>query len=301
MSSTTGTASMSARQAAPHAVLFWLGAVASVLGLVACYLFFVGTTTGQFIDESALAEAPRVQAVIGTPVAQFLDALPATSAVIAAVVVLFVTLARRRWKAAGIALAAMAAANVSTQLLKTALPDRPDVGVATLMLNSLPSGHSTLAASAAAAVFLVVSPRWRPAAAFLGGSYAIACGVSTLVNQWHRPSDVVAAFLVVALWTLPAALVIMRTGSQWNVWAGYGEHWAASRWWPVLGLLLGAGAAGVGCLVLAPVLPGTAAASSVVNYFWAGVALIMACGYLLTMAGTLLLGGQARRRQLPTR
>src|SRR6476660_4820664 len=58
-------------------------------------------------------------------------------------------------------------------------------------------GHTTLTASAAAAVFLMVSPRWRPLAGFLGGSFAVATGVSTLINQWHRPADVVAAFLVV--------------------------------------------------------------------------------------------------------
>ena len=90
----------------------------------------------------------------------------------AAVVVLFVTVIRRRWAAAGIAVAACIGANIATQVLKDVLPGGPYRGVETLELNSLPSGHTTLAASAAAAVFLMASPRWRPLAGFVGGTFA---------------------------------------------------------------------------------------------------------------------------------
>lgn len=275
---------------------FLLAALTSLAGLLLSYRFFVITTSGQFIDESALVEAAGARNRIGVQTAQVLDALPVTSVVIAAVVILFVTVARRRWKAAGIALLAMAAANLSTQLIKAGLPDRPDVGVNTLALNSLPSGHSTLAASAAAAVFLMVSPRWRPAAAFVGGSYAIAAGISTLINQWHRPSDVLAAFFIVAFWTSLAALVVMRSGSSWNVWLGSARHWASRRWWPVLALLL---AALAGVAVAAIVGPSAAPnPDSTISYFLVGVGLILLAGYGLTLAGTLLLTLPVRRRSL---
>ena len=33
---------------------------------------------------------------------------------------------------------------------------------------------------------------------------------------------------------LPAGWLIIRTGPGWNVWDGYGEHWAASRLWLAL-------------------------------------------------------------------
>ncbi len=287
--------------AAPHPGYFLLAAVATLLGGAGTYLFYVRTTTGQYIDESALDEAARVQAKIGTPSATFLDALPTISVVIAAVVVIFVTLARRRWLSAGIAVTAMAAANLSTQLIKSSLPDRPDRGVVTLDLNSLPSGHSTLAASSAAAVFLVVSPRWRPAVAFFGGSYAVFAGVATLINQWHRPADVITAFLVVAFWTVLAGLAIMRTGSSWNVWDGYGEHRAASRIWPLLAVLAGVLAAVLAVLVLRELTPAGGSGVSTTSYFWAGVALIVISGYLLTVAGTLLFGLEARRKERPRR
>lgn len=275
---------------------FLAAALICLAGLMLSYRYFVKTTMGQFIDESALVEAAVARQRIGTQTAQLLDLLPVTSVVLAAIVVLFVTLARRRWTAAGIAIAAMAAANLSTQLIKAGLPDRPNLGVNTLALNSLPSGHSTLAASAAAGVFLVVSPRWRPAAAFVGGGYAVMAGLSTLINQWHRPADVIAAFFVVAFWTAMAALFVMRTGPAWNVWLGANQHWASARGWTVAAAIMSLLGALAGGLVLrAAQAPG---ATSTVSYFLAGVALIVVVGYLLAMAATLLLTIPVRRRSL---
>ena len=155
-------------------------------------------------------------------------------------------------------MAACVGANVATQILKDLVPVRPYRGVETLELNSLPSGHTTMAASAAAAVFLMVSPRWRPLAGFLGGSFAVATGVSTLINQWHRPADVVAAFLVVAVFMLPAGWLIIRKGPRWNVWDGYDGHWASARLWLALPLLAGLAAAAVAAFSLLSVGAGRA-------------------------------------------
>lgn len=284
------------RSAARIAAWPFLGAALICLaGLVLSYRFFIETTTGQFIDESALVEAGVARQRIGAQTSQLLDLLPATSAVVATLVVLFVTLARRRWKAAGIAIAAVAAANLTTQLIKFGLPDRPSLGVITLALNSLPSGHSTLAASAAAAVFLVVSPRWRPAAAVLGGSYAILAGISTLINQWHRPADVIAAFFIVAFWTALAGLVILRTGPHWNVWLGSDQHWASARWWSIAAAVLALVSGVAGALVLfAAMSPGAASSTS---YLLVGLGLIVAVGYVLALCGILLLTWPVRRRK----
>lgn len=273
---------------------FLSAAFISLVGMALSYRFFITTTSGQFIDESALVEAEVVRQRIGIQTAQVLDSLPVTSLVIAALVVLFVTLARRRWKAAGFAILAMAAANFSTQVIKAGLPDRPNLGVNTLALNSLPSGHTTLAASAAAAVFLVVSPRWRPAAGFVGGSYALVVGISTLINQWHRPSDVLAAFFIVAFWTALAALVVMRTGPKWNVWLGSDMHWASARWWTVLAALL-ALLAGVATALILRSVSGADAVSTT-SYFLIGLGQIVVVGYGLTFAGILLLTLAVRRR-----
>jgi hypothetical protein len=277
-------------------VLFVLGTLCCAAGLAATYYFFVRTTTGQFIDESALVEAIEIHGAAGRASTQLLDWLPALSVLIASVVVVVVALARRRWAAAGIAVTAAAAANVATQVIKELVPVRPFRGIETLELNSLPSGHTTMAASAAMVVFLVVSPRWRPLAGFLGGSFAVATGVSTLINQWHRPADVVAAFLVVGAFALPAGWLIMRTGRRWNVWAGYSRHWASAGVWVVLPVLAGLASAAVATYSLLKIAPGPGQEGSTTNYFWAGTSLIVIAGYLATVAGIWLFGHAARRQ-----
>lgn len=280
-------------------VLFLLATLVSAAALAATYYFYVRTTTGQFIDESALVEAVEIHGAAGKASNKLLDWLPALSVLIASVMVVFVTVARRRWAAAGIAVAAAVGANIATQVLKDLLPVRPFRGIETLEFNSLPSGHTTLAASAAAAVFLMVSPRWRPLAGFLGGSFAVATGVSTLINQWHRPADVVAAFLVVAAFTLPAGWLIMRSGPRWNVWDGYNAHWASARIWVAAPVLAGLGSAAVATYSLLKIAPGPGQEGSTTNYFWAGTSLIVITGYLATIAGVWLFGHAARRRDAP--
>lgn len=276
---------------------FLLGTLACAAALAATYYFFVRTATGQFIDESALVEAVDIHGAAGKASTQLLDWLPTLSVVVASVVLLFVTVRRRRWAAAGIAVTAAAGANIATQLLKDLVPVRPFRGIETLELNSLPSGHTTMAASAAAVVFLMVSPRWRPLAGFLGGSFAVATGVSTLINQWHRPADVVAAFLVVGGFTLPAGWLIMRTGRLWNVWDGYNGHWASARLWLVLPVLGGLASAAVSAYSLLKIAPGPDQEASTTNYFWAGTSLIVIAGYLATVAAVWLFGQAARPRQ----
>ena len=57
-----------------------------------------------------------------------------------------------------------------------------------------------MAASAAVALILLSGRRWRPLAAWAGGLFTIAMGYSTLVCQWHRPSDVLAGIFVPVAW-----------------------------------------------------------------------------------------------------
>src|SRR5690606_9371935 len=74
-------------------------------------------------------------------------------------------------------------------------------------------GHTTAAASVAAAAVLVVPPRARPWVMAFGAAYAGATGISTLIGQWHRPSDVVAAMFVVLAWS-GIAVAISALGTR---------------------------------------------------------------------------------------
>lgn len=193
--------------AARTAVASWagvaLGVLTAVAGFAAVWLtwrVFVTTAQGQRIDQAAMdgAQFGRTRLwQVAEPILEVVS-IPALGIVLVAAMTLAVI--RRRWMLALQIAVLVIGANVTTQLLKNAVLDYPDLGVTYFHRNSLPSGHTTAAASVAVAAVLVVPPRARPYVAVVGGAYAGLTGVSTLVGQWHRPSDVVAAMFVVVAW-----------------------------------------------------------------------------------------------------
>jgi hypothetical protein len=147
-----------------------------------------------------------VQVLVGVT----LDAVSVMSVIAATCVVGFIALARRRVFLAVVAVLFVAGANLTTQVLKHVVIHRPDFGLPSGdRFNSLPSGHTTVAASVAVAVVLVLPPRTRGVAAVLGTGYTALTGIATLAAGWHRPSDVVAAILVVGAWAAGAGLVLV--------------------------------------------------------------------------------------------
>lgn len=206
------------RAPAAHSWAWAFAMLGSVLLLVAVYGVFVTTSTGQLAEHVAVQAAEtRLQSLRGPGLA-VLRWLPQIVGALAVATFLVVTVWRRRWLASLIAVAVFGAANVTTQLLKNVLLVRPELdnGVPYLTGNSLPSGHTTFAAAAAVAVFLVVAPRWRPATAALGAVFATAVGAGAFIETWHRPADMVAAYLVAAFWGLVGGYAILRTGAEWN-------------------------------------------------------------------------------------
>ncbi|MET0419906.1 MAG: phosphatase PAP2 family protein, partial [Actinoplanes sp.] len=92
----------------------------------------------------------------------------------------------------------VAGANATTQLLKTRL-DRPELD-GFPMPNSFPSGHATAAASVAFALVLVLPLAVRGLVSLIGAAYVAVIAVATVWAEWHRPSDTIAALLVVLAW-----------------------------------------------------------------------------------------------------
>lgn len=187
---------------------FVWGALGSVAVFAVLYLVFVRSRIGQQIDESAYTGADQWKGGLYELADAFLNALPAASVVIGCVAAVVIVLVRRNWTVFLVAVGVAAAANASTQILKYTILSRPAKGVDVGLSNSLPSGHTTVAASAALLVFLVTSSRFRPLAAVIGSSFTIVAGCSTLVEQWHRPSDVVAGMVVVAFWGCIGGLIL---------------------------------------------------------------------------------------------
>lgn len=197
----------------------WALAMAlAVAGVAVVFRVFVTTQPGQLSEYLALEAAThRLEGLRGSSLT-VLNRLPQIVGVAGVVVFLVLTVYRRRWFASLLAALAFGAANLTTQVLKNWVLVRPDLdnGVPYYTGNSLPSGHTTFAAAAVVAVFLMVAPRWRPLTAAVGALFATAVGAGTFIETWHRPADMVAAYLVAAFWGLAAGFVILRTGADWN-------------------------------------------------------------------------------------
>lgn len=180
-----------------------------VAGLLAVALvivlssFFVRDTSARLIDQAAFLGAARGRSQL-EPVTEFiLGIVSVPFLLVATVVIILVGLARRHWGDAARAAALLAGANLTTQLLKATIERPVDAGIPDSSYgNSLPSGHTTVAASVVLAAILVAPRGARPVVGLIGAGYAMATGVATMSLGWHRPSDAVVAFAVVAAWSL---------------------------------------------------------------------------------------------------
>lgn len=197
-----------------------LGAIVCAIAVAVVYSACVASITGQRVDQSALegAHLGRTR-VIGVALS-VLGLVSTVGLVVATIAVVVIAAARRRLDLAIGAAALVAGANITSQVVKYGILDRPQLGIDAGLHNSLPSGHATVAASLAAAAILVVPTRARPWTAVAGVAAAALAGVSTLVAGWHRPSDVIAATLVVGAWSgvVAAALGIWPRAGRRVPW-----------------------------------------------------------------------------------
>lgn len=168
----------------------------AALGLVATWSLLVVHPRGSALDESAVDGASYGAGTLWQVAEPVLDVVSIGFIIAAIAATTLVAVIRRRWTLAFQAAVLVGGANITTQLLKHLVLQRPDGA-----LNTLPSGHTTVAASVSVALLLVVPRSARPAVALLGAVYTGATGISTMVGQWHRPSDVIAGVLVVLAWT----------------------------------------------------------------------------------------------------
>jgi membrane-associated phospholipid phosphatase len=263
-----------------RATPFLLGALASAAVFVVVYLVFVRSYMGQVVDERAFAGADVWKGSVVDFAHSFLNILPIAAVVVASIIAIIIVLVRKNWLIFIVAVAAAVLANVSTQVLKYGILSRPEKGVDVLS-NSLPSGHTTVAASAALVVFLVTSPRYRPLAAVLGSTFSIAAGASTLVEQWHRPSDVVAGLLVVSFWGCLAGCAL-----AW-LHARTAELPVRTKLWPLFWVAVGLAVVGIISLVITYVSAQSGGSHLFVAYV-GGIAAMGAVGYAIAVAGNRL-------------
>ena len=172
------------------------------LSLSGAFVFFIYTATGQQVDEQAYTEYAHQFKSYRGPTLTALDSLPTIVGVIAVLGLIAVLIWKHRFLPSLIGVLVGAAAVTSTYLLKHYLIVKPDLGVQEALSNSAPSGHTTFAAAAGAALFLAAPRFLRPTVALCAALATCLTGASTIINGWHRPADVVTAILVTAIWTV---------------------------------------------------------------------------------------------------
>jgi membrane-associated phospholipid phosphatase len=123
--------------------------------------------------------------------------------IVLAALPILTALVRGRRHVAVAALALLAGANATTELLKPLLggPRDPVPGIA-LGHATWPSGHSTASMSLVLALIICVPARRRPVVSALGALFVLGVVYSLLALGAHYPSDVLGGFEVAGTWTL---------------------------------------------------------------------------------------------------
>ena len=206
----------------------WLTLLAATNGLLFALLYHYSLSTirGQMLDTVALAGNGYGQERFASPLNSVLNAITLASMVIVLVTVGVIALARQRYALAITAVVMVAGSTATTRLLKAHIL-RPEFGVDPQRAgagNSLPSGHATAAAALAVGLVLVLPPAIRGIASVIGATYAALVGIATLSSGWHRPSDVIASFLLVGGWAAVAGLLLVLAQRRTAVVARGDKH-----------------------------------------------------------------------------
>jgi membrane-associated phospholipid phosphatase len=205
-------------RSSPRLLLAGAAACAVAYGLVMLAAFVM--PGGTWVDGISLAGLSSLRASatissLATGVVAACDTAP--FALLASALVVFSLATRGLRRTAAVALL-LGGANLSSQLLKPLSEVRPASawsGVPRIDLPSFPSGHATAAMSLALAAVLVAPRAWRPFAAAVGGAFAVGVGVSTVIEIWHYPSDVIGGFLLATGWALVALAALRAVEARW--------------------------------------------------------------------------------------
>jgi membrane-associated phospholipid phosphatase len=194
--------------------LWWLAALYG-LAVVGAYVFFVRSGLGQRLDDAAFLGRDAVRRGFAQDAESLLGGLGISALAAALAVVGVVAFWRGRVDLSALVLVAVVGANTTTQVLKHFVLERPLlIPDAFRLANSYPSGHVTAVASLALAAVLVTPGRARSVVGLVGSCAGFVTGLATVIAGWHRPSDVIGAWLVVGLWAaLATAVVVAVSGT----------------------------------------------------------------------------------------
>ena len=199
MPATAGAGGVSDRVKLPLA-----GCLACVLALALLAALAYGSARFGHADAVELSRLAGLEGTWVAPDARAIARLGDPGAQLALLALAcLVGLWRRRPRRVAAAVALVVGANLTTQILKTALAHpryHQLFGYRQVNEAAFPSGHSTAVAAMVFAWALVLPRSWRPAILIVGAALAVVVGAALVVLHRHFPSDVVGGWLVASGW-----------------------------------------------------------------------------------------------------
>ncbi|MEV6350355.1 phosphatase PAP2 family protein [Actinoplanes sp. NPDC051851] len=178
-----------------HAITPLLVAILAAATAYAIWWIFIRTSLGQSIDSASMHGGDVHHPQITQVLSRALNATQLAALAVVCVLAAIVGALRRRFDLSAGAFFLVATANIAVQQFKSHL-DRPDLdGFA--MPNSFPSGHTAAAASVAFVLVMVFPQALRGTVALIGAAYVTLVAIATVWAAWHRPSDTIAALMIV--------------------------------------------------------------------------------------------------------
>jgi len=204
----TGRHALATRSVSRTAVLA-ASAAGFALAFVAAYLLFVRTQAGRGVENGVVRSAQSTGTTVdwAAPLRQA-DLVVVLGGV--AVLLVVISLVRRRFALGVTALLLLAAPLVVAQLLKLYVLDRPatDDRLGVAGHNSFPSGHVSAAMAVLVALAIVLPRRFRRTTLVVGGFGVAWVSAAAVALGWHRLSDTVGGCLLVAAVTCAGAAVV---------------------------------------------------------------------------------------------
>ncbi|UOX92846.1 phosphatase PAP2 family protein [Amycolatopsis sp. FBCC-B4732] len=196
-------------RAASRTTVLAASAAGFTLAFVAAYLLFVRTEAGRGVENGVVRSAQSAGHAV-----EWADPLRQTDQVVVlggvALLIVVLSLLRRRLALGVTALVLLAAPLVVAQLLKLYVLDRPSTGdrFGVASHNSFPSGHVSAAMAMLVALAIVLPRRFRLPALVAGGVGVAWVSAAAVALGWHRLSDTVGGCLLVAAVTCAGAAVV---------------------------------------------------------------------------------------------
>ena len=182
--------------------------------LIAVYALAVHTPAGQLFEDDVLRAADAIAgSTEQTDALNTLDVISVPTVVAAILIIFLIGALRRRFLLAVLAVAAIVAAMITTELIQR-------YGYRPILLShgyrrqdqSFPSGHTTTAMALMCGLALVVPYRVRGVTVAVSSLFAAGVGVATVTASWHRPSDTIGAGLIVVGYACAVVAVLARCG-----------------------------------------------------------------------------------------